>query len=117
MVYGGTVSGAVALAKGGGGTLALDAPNSFSGGAAVGGGQLELDFSAGGGTANLLAAGSPLTLAGGNLFLNAGGWGANSQALGNLTFGPGGSEIRRVPPCRPGNCRRNPDPQPRQRWT
>ncbi len=91
--YAGTIGGRVTLNKGGAGTLALDAANTFSGAAAVNGGQLELDFSAGLATVNILPSDVPLGLAGGNLWLNGGGYGSNSQALGNLTFGPGGSAI------------------------
>ncbi len=91
--YMGTIGGRVTLNKGGAGTLALDAANTFSGAAAVNGGQLELDFSAGLATANILPAGISLGLAGGNLWLNGGASGPDSQALGNLTFGPGGSAI------------------------
>ena len=68
--YAGTIGGRVALNKGGAGTLALDAANTFSGAAAVNGGQLELDFSAGLATANILPSGISLGLAGGNLWLN-----------------------------------------------
>ncbi len=91
--YMGTIGGRVTLNKGGASTLALDAANTFSGAAAVNGGQLELDFSAGLATANILPSGAALGLAGGNLFVNGGGYGSNSQVLGNLTFGPGGSAI------------------------
>ncbi len=90
--YSGSLAGGCALAKLGAGTLTLFASNGYSGGTLINSGTLLADFSAAGApAANILPAGTAVTLGPGTLAFNAKSGGVNSQSLGNLTLNGVGS--------------------------
>ena len=81
------------LVKAGAGTQTLSGVNTYTGATTVSGGTLRLDFSAGG-TGNIVAAGSALTLAGGVLEILGGAGEADTQTFN----GVGGRGTLRITP-------------------
>ncbi len=86
--------GNLALVKLGAGIETLTGANTYTGGTTIGGGTLDLDFSAGGAPAsNILAAANTLSLVGGTLRVNGGASGTPSQTLAATTAAGGGLTI------------------------
>jgi fibronectin-binding autotransporter adhesin len=90
------------LTKAGSGTLVLTASNSYTGGTAIAGnGNLNLVFSQGGATTNIINPMSGLTLGGstggGTLTVTGGSGAANTQTFATLAFGAGASQINYTP--------------------
>jgi autotransporter-associated beta strand protein len=86
-------TGANTLTKDGAGTLTLTAMSTYTGKTTVSEGVLELDFSAGGATSNIIKSTSALVLSGGELLLTGKDSTTNSQTVNGLTLNSGRSEI------------------------
>lgn len=93
------LAGTNGLSKTGSGTLVLgDATNSFSGGVAVNGGALALDYSAASSPAtNLVPATNSLALGGGILQVTGSSTAVNAQAFNGVTLNKGGSAFAAAP--------------------
>ena len=87
------LAGSSGLIKSGAGTLVLGHANTYTGGTAINGGTLELNFVAAAAN-NVIPSTSSVTLAGATLLTQGDGAGARTQTFGGLTVNAGGSAVQ-----------------------